>query len=283
MTLVSDTLADLHQRLAQISHSPDLDSQVLIAHVLDKPRTWVLAHPDARLTSEQKVKIETAATRLELGTPLPYVLGHWEFYGLDFTITPETLIPRPETELLVENALTWLHQHPERRLAIDVGTGSGCIAIALATRIPDLVAIATDISLPALKVAHQNAVRFGVLQRIEFLQVDLLPPAESKFDLICTNLPYIPTATLHKLKVYGKEPELALDGGQDGLVLIRRLLALAPYSVTPGGLILLEIESSLGDPVFNLAKATFPSADIQIVPDLAGLDRLLRIHIIDNK
>jgi release factor glutamine methyltransferase len=134
-----------------------------------------------------------------------------------------------------------------------------------------------------LKVAYQNAVRLGIRQRIEFLQVDLLPPVVSRFDLICANLPYIPTATLHKLQVYGKEPELALNGGPDGLVLIRRLLALAPHSITPGGLILLEIESSLGDSAFTLAKTIFPDSDVQILPDLAGLDRLLRIQIKDNK
>jgi release factor glutamine methyltransferase len=256
-----------------------LDSQVLLSHVLDRPRAWILAHPESSLTDEQNEKIEAAVIRLELGTPLPYILGHWEFFGLDFMVTPETLIPRPETELLVENALAWLSQHPDHRHAIDIGTGSGCIAISLAARIPDLIITATDTSLPALQVAHQNAVQIGVQQQIKFLQADLFPSGAFQFDLICANLPYIPTPTLHNLLVYGKEPELALDGGQDGLDLIRRLLTLAPGWITTDALILAEIESSQGNSALSLAKANFPHAAFQIQPDLAGFDRLLRIQI----
>ena len=281
MTLISETLDDLRQRLTQVSQSPDLDSQVLLAHVLDKARAWILAHPENSLTNEEILALEAAATRLETGTPLPYVLGQWEFFGLKFRITPETLIPRPETEHLVENALTWLDQHPKCRLALDVGTGSGCIAIALASRIPDLKIIATDKSFSALDVARVNALQLGTLQQVEFLQANLMPPVQSKFNLICANLPYIPTSTLHTLKVYGKEPELALDGGKDGLDLIRSLIYLAAYSVSPGGLILLEIESSQGGAGSSLAKTIFPDAHIQILPDLAGLDRLLRIQIAE--
>ncbi len=281
MTLISETLTDLRQRLAQVSQSPDLDSQVLLAHVLDKSRAWILAHPENSLTNEEIFALEAAATRLGTGTPLPYVLGQWEFFGLKFSITPETLIPRPETELLVENALIWLDQHPKCRLALDVGTGSGCIAIALASRIPDLKIIATDISLSALYVARRNALQLGTLQQVEFLQANLIPPVQSKFNLISANLPYIPTSTLHNLKVYGKEPDLALDGGEDGLDLIRSLIYLAAYSISPGGLILLEIESSQGGAGSSLAKTIFPDAHIQILPDLAGLDRLLRIQIAE--
>lgn len=281
MTLISETLTDLRQRLTQVSQSPDLDSQVLLAHVLDKSRAWILAHPEGSLTNEEILALEAAATRLETGTPLPYVLGQWEFFGLKFRITPETLIPRPETELLVENALTWLNQHPKYRLALDVGTGSGCIAIALASRISDLKIIATDKSFSALDVARVNALQLGTLQQVDFLQANLMPPVQSKFNLICANLPYIPTSTLHTLKVYGKEPELALDGGTDGLDLIRSLIYLAAYSVSPGGLILLEIESSQGGVGSSLAKTVFPDAHIQILPDLAGLDRLLRIQIAE--
>lgn len=281
MTRISETLADLRQALAQVSDSPGLDSQVLLAHVLNKPRAWVLAHPEIQLTSEQEAQIESAAERLEQGTPLPYVVGHWEFFGLDFQITPEVLIPRPETELLVENALEWLHNRPDCRLALDVGTGSGCIAIALASQIHDLFVIATDISLPALHAARHNANQIGVSPRVKFLHADLFPPVEGQFDLICANLPYIPTAKLHLLPVYGKEPDVALDGGRDGLDLIRRLIDSAPHWISPDGLILLEIESSQGQSASTLAAHVFPEAEIQILPDLAGLDRLLRIQIVE--
>ena len=278
MTRISEILADLRQCLVQVSDSPGLDSQVLLAQVLNKPRSWVLAHPEAQLTSEQEAQIESASERLKQGIPLPYVLGHWEFFGLDFQVTPDILIPRPETELLVENALEWLQKRPERRLVLDVGTGSGCIAIALASQIQDCSVIATDISLPALQAAKQNANQIGVSQRVKFLRADLFPPSEAQFDLICANLPYIPTTILHSLPVYRKEPAIALDGGWDGLELIRRLLASAPQWISPGGLILLEIESSQGQSASNLAMAEFTKADIQILPDLAGFDRLLRIQ-----
>ena len=281
MTRISEILADLRRSLAQVSDSPGLDSQVLLAHVLNKPRTWVLTHPESQLTSDQEAQIELAEERLIQGTPLPYVLGHWEFFGLDFQITRDILIPRPETELLVENALEWLHKCPDRRLALDVGTGSGCIAITLASQIQDLIVIATDISLPAVQAARHNANRIGVFPRVKCLQADLFPPTESRFDLICANLPYIPTAKLHNLPVYGKEPEVALDGGWDGLDLIRKLLDSAPHWISPGGLILLEIESSQGQSVSTLAESVMPKADIQIQPDLAGLDRLLRIHTVE--
>lgn len=279
MICISETLADLRRCLAQVSDSPALDSQVLLAHVLNKPRAWVLAHPETRLTSDQETQINSAVERLKQGTPFPYVLGHWEFFGLGFQVTPDILIPRPETELLVENALEWLHKHPHYRLALDVGTGSGCIAIALASQIQDLFVIATDISLPALHTATQNANQIGVSKRVKCLLADLFPPIETQFDLICANLPYIPTSKLHDLPIYGKEPEVALDGGWDGLDLIRRLLASASTWISPGGLILLEIESSQGQFASTLAKTAFPKADIQILKDLAGLDRLLRIQI----
>jgi release factor glutamine methyltransferase len=275
---LAEKIIDLRQVLAQVSDSPGVDSQVLLAHILDKPRAWIISHPEIQLTSEQETQCNAAAERLKQGTPLPYVLGHWEFFGLDFEINPDVLIPRPETELLVENALEWLQKHPNRRLALDIGTGSGCIAIALASQIQDLFVIATDISLPALKMASHNAIRSGVSRRVECLQANLYPPIESHFDLICANLPYIPTKTLHSLPIYEKEPEVALNGGLDGLDLIRRMLKSAPGWISPGGLILLEIESSQGQSASTLAATIYPEADILILPDLAGLDRLLRIQ-----
>ena len=132
MIHISDILLELHTRLSSVSQTPLLDAQVLLGHVLGQTRTWVLAHPEAHLSSDQEHALRDALTRLEAGQPLPYVLGHWEFYGLDFYITPETLIPRPETELLVETALSWSRTRTKRLSAADIGTGSGCIAISVA-------------------------------------------------------------------------------------------------------------------------------------------------------
>ncbi|MBK8420628.1 HemK/PrmC family methyltransferase [Candidatus Villigracilis saccharophilus] len=135
----------------------DLDAQLILAHVIDRPRTWILAHLETQLTQSQIDSAQTEFSKLKDGTPLPYILGHWEFFGLDFDITNEVLIPRPETELLVEKAIAWLKESPERRTMADIGTGSGAIATSIAMHVPDARILATDISLSALQVAKHNA------------------------------------------------------------------------------------------------------------------------------
>jgi len=271
--------------LGKFSDTPALDEQVLLAHVLDKPRVWLLAHPETTLTPKQGRALEKALRQLESGVPLPYVLGRWEFFGLEFILRPGVLIPRPETELLVETALHWLRAHPECRRVADIGTGSGCIAIALAVNVQDVHIVATDISPTAIDVARRNAKKLGVDDRIEFFCCDLFPSRQtfnlrpSTYDLIVANLPYIPTETLRGLRVYGREPTLALDGGADGLDLIRRLLVEAPRHLAPGGLILVEIEASQGAKVLSLAHDAFAEAEIHLHQDLSGHDRLLEIQV----
>jgi release factor glutamine methyltransferase len=223
--------------------------------------------------------------RLEGGQPLPYILGGWEFFGLPFRVTPDVLIPRPETELMVEHAMAWLRNklNVERRKlnVADIGTGSGCIAISLAVNVPEIQVTATDISPAALVVAQQNAERLKVAEQIDFVEADLVPDSlsPSSFSLIVANLPYIPTSTLHRLPIFGREPALALDGGADGLALIRRLLAKAPALLAPGGMLLLEIEASQGAAVLSLARQAFGQAENHLHQDLAGHDRLLEIQV----
>lgn len=268
-----------------MSDTPSLDASVLLAHILRRPRSWILAHPDLTLTARQQERLYESLSRLEDGEPLPYVIGHWEFFGMEFDITPDVLIPRPETELLVEKAIAWLQESPDRRTAADVGTGSGIIALSIAVHVPKAALLATDISDDALEVARRNARKFAVEDRVEFVHCDLLPDLQEQvskercLDLLCANLPYIPTGTLHRLPVYGREPTLALDGGPDGLDPIRRLLKLAPDRLAPNGLILLEIESTQGTQVLDLARRVFPEAEIRLHRDLAGKDRLLEIAI----
>jgi release factor glutamine methyltransferase len=252
---------------------------VLLSHVTGRSRAWLLAHPEAQLSEGELAALQSGLARLERGEPLPYILGHWEFYGLDFKVTPATLIPRPETELLVETALAWLHSHPGLHRAADVGTGTGCIAISLAVHRQNLQVTATDVSLAALSTARENAEEHGVAARTHFILSDLFPPTMDQFDLVCANLPYIPSSKLSLLDVYGKEPALALDGGPDGLDLVRRLLQQAPGRLQPGGLVLLEIEAGQGREAAALAQAAFPSAQIQVLPDLAGHDRLVSIQV----
>ncbi len=273
---VGDLLLEISQRLR--TDSAGLDAQVLLAHVLNKPKSWIAAYPEARLTPSELDSVEKAVARLEGGEPLPYVIGHWEFFGFDFHLTPEVLIPRPETELLVEKAIAFLQASPTHRTVADVGTGSGAIGISIARHIPDAQIIATDISAAALDVAKQNAGNLRVAERMEFIHCDLLPPSSDlRFDLICANLPYIPTETLLSLPVYGREPTLALDGGTDGLDLIRRLLIQAAERLAPNGLILLEIEATQGSMATSLARDIYPLARIILGQDPAGHDRLLEI------
>jgi release factor glutamine methyltransferase len=281
--MLSSLLSDVTTRLAPISDTPDLDAAVLIAHILNKPRTWLMAHLESTLTSEQQKQLEDSLTQLESGESFPYVLGHWEFFGLKFDVTPDVLIPRPETELLVEKAIAWLQASPVRRTVADVGTGSGVIAVSVALNVPDVQILATDISLEALEVARQNAIKFDVADRIDFVQCDLLPyhidslPTERHFDLICANLPYIPTDTLRQLPIFGREPSLALDGGPDGLDLIRRLLTMGPRWLAPNGMMLMEIEATRGIQALNMACDMFSEGIIHLHQDLAGRDRLLEI------
>jgi release factor glutamine methyltransferase len=280
---VAILISDLANRLQTISDTPCLDAQVLLAHGLGKPRSWLLAHPEQPVSPQQLAIFLEAASRLENGEPLPYLLGHWEFYGLDFLVNPNVLIPRPETELLVDHALSWLRAHPDKRHVVDIGTGSGCIAIALAVNIPDLRLLATDISLPALQLAKSNAQQHAVSTRIQFFQADLLDfPPQQPFDLICANLPYVPSPSLPSLPVSRQEPLLALDGGLDGMDLIHSLLKSASPHLSPDGLILLEIEASQGTSLQAFASDLFDRAQVQLIQDYAGHDRLLAIQLPNN-
>lgn len=270
-------------RLEKTSIVSGLDSQVLLAHLLDKPRSWLLAHPEVPLSVNQVALLGALVARLEGGEPLPYILGAWEFFGLEFEVTPDVLIPRPETELLVERAIAWLKKKGsggQVTRVMDAGTGSGCIAIALAVNIPELSITATDISPAALKVARGNAEKMNISGNITFLEADLFsnPLIPDRFLLIVANLPYIPTKILHTLPVFGREPTLALDGGSDGLALIRRMLLESRNRLTPGGLVIMEFEASEGPLVHSLASEVFPNARIQILKDLAGHDRLLEVQ-----
>jgi len=252
---------------------------VLLAHVLQRPKTWLLAHPEVHLSKAQTEQLESLLQRLEAGEPLPYLIGVQEFFGLEFEVYPSVLIPRPETELLVETALIWLKAHPSARKGIDVGTGSGCIAISLVNNCPDLQILATDLSEASLNVAQKNAKKHNTADRIKFVQCNLLPDDMQLVDLVCANLPYIPTKKLVEVNSLPWEPNLALDGGESGLKLIDELLQKAPAFVNKPGLILLEIEATLGAQTLELAQRYFPDAEVSLHQDLAERDRMIRIEL----
>lgn len=271
-------LAYARCRLEPVSPDAWLETQLLLAHAFHQNRTWVLTHPEKSLTPEDRLLLDNLLEQRLAGVPLPYLLGHWEFFGLDFLVSPDVLIPRPETELLVEQALLWLKQHPGQRRAADVGTGSGCIGVSLACYQTDLELVATDQSQPALDMARQNAVRHGVAGRIRWLQTNLLDGFTGSLDLVVANLPYIPSATLEELLVAKFEPLSALDGGPDGLRLIHALLKDAPRWWAPGGVLLLEIEAGQGESAPALARTLLPGAKISLLSDLAGKPRLVKIE-----
>jgi release factor glutamine methyltransferase len=260
------------------SDTPGLESQLLLAEVMGHPREWVISHFENELTTEQNNQLNALLTRLIAGEPLAYITGRKAFFGLDFVVSKDVLIPRPETELLVEEAIQWLTANPSKRTAVDVGTGSGIIAITLADAIPDLKITAVDISPAALEIARKNCEHFQHEDQITFLQNDLLDGVQQKFDLITANLPYIPTDTLNGLNSLRYEPRMALDGGNDGTLFIGQLLNQAVTNLNPGGLILLEIEATISEIVNKQVKNHIPSARIEVVFDYANNPRIVKIH-----
>jgi release factor glutamine methyltransferase len=259
LTTVHDALAWARSVLAD---SEPIDASLLLMHVLGVDRAALLTHPDRELTPEQTVTFRALILQRAAGVPVPYLTGTRAFYDLDFAVTPDVLIPRPETEHLVESALQWAQGRHDVRL-VDVGTGSGAIAVTLAVHLPEARVWAVDVSAAALDVARRNAIRHGAAERITFVQGDLLEPliaADQPVDLIAANLPYIASDELKTLSVAQFEPLLALDGGADGLDYIRRLLVQAPR-------------------VLELGAAAFPGAHVTLIRDYAGLDRLVSVAL----
>jgi release factor glutamine methyltransferase len=249
------------------------DAQVLLAHLLDQSKAWVLAHPEHSLPEETQQKFIASLRSLNAGVPLAYILGRWEFFGRSFEVTPEVLIPRPETEGLVEYALEYLERSGRAQTMIDVGTGSGCIAITLAAERPDLRVIATDRSLGALKLAQGNAIQHAVIERLSLIQSHLLGGLRKRVSLIVANLPYIPSARLKHLTVAAHEPHLALDGGEQGLDLIVGLVDQLPYHLLDGGMAILELDHSHARSVIEHMSRVFPEAQAVARNDLNHLSR----------
>ncbi len=275
---LGDWIEETRTWLGKISELPGIETYVLAGEVLHQPKSWMISHPEAILTTNEISQLDDLRSRVLKGEPLPYVIGHWDFFGLDFLVTPSVLIPRPETELLVEQALKGLEQQNDAGWIADVGTGSGCIAVSLAKHHKNAQIIATDRSWQALKIAAVNANRHGVDSNITLIQTDLLQPFRNCFDLVCANLPYIPTAQLGGLSVSQHEPLSALDGGTDGLFWIKNLLKLSHQVIRPRGRILLEIESDQGNSAINWINELLPFTEAVLLKDLAGKDRLISIQ-----
>jgi len=255
-----------------------LDAEILVAHVIHSSRERLHSHPEQRLTAPQRARLRRLTTRRVARVPVPYLVGEREFYGHMVKVTPAVLIPRPSSELLVELAIDWLMAHPQARRVIDLGTGSGAVAISVAKALPQVRIEARDVSARALRVADENIAAHRLRRRIATVRGDLLRGA-SPADLILANLPYIPEALRRvRPKELEYEPALALDGGKDGLTLIRTALAQAPEVLKPGGLVLFECDPAQTRRLVRLAQGHWPAAEVSVHKDLAGLNRVVRIQ-----
>ena len=281
-----NVLAALRDAMARMrsadvpSHA--LAAELLLMHVLDCDRAWLYAHPEASLDSEAARKYFELVTRRAAGTPTQYLTGKQEFWALQFEVTPAVLIPRPETEHLIEIALERLGELRARgplRVA-DVGTGSGCIAVALAHEFPHAKIFATDISIAALAVAARNATRHGMAERVHFLECNLLDALSNEangFDLIISNPPYVPRGDEAQLprEVREHEPAEALFCGPTGAEIYAPLIAQGAKLLHRGGLLVLEIGYSALDRVRSVLDEFSSWREIRVADDLAGIPRVI--------
>jgi release factor glutamine methyltransferase len=292
---VSELVRAATERLtASGSSSPRLDAELLMGAALGIDRVGVLAHGDAPATTSAAAAFEGYVARRAAGEPVAYIRGFREFHGLAIATDSRALIPRPETELLVNEAVAAVVERltraprsagaPPLRIA-DVGTGTGAVAVALIAGLrkrhmdEHVSVVAVDVSPDALDLARENAVGHGVADRMHFREGDLLPAGDAPYAVICANLPYVSTSAFAGLAPeLAFEPRLALDGGPDGLAVIRRLLERLPVLLEPDGVALLEIGADQGQPVSEAVSDALPGWRCGVAIDLAGLPRLARIE-----
>jgi release factor glutamine methyltransferase len=278
-TTITELLRTSEQRLNTVCDSPRLDSELLLASVLNKPRSYLFTWPDQSLTDEQENRFLALLERRTSGEPLAYILGNREFWSMPLKVSPGTLIPRPDTELLVEQALQLLPEHETHRV-LDLGTGSGAIALAIASERPMAYIVATDQSVDALTIARENANQHD-FDNLKFIHGSWFSPlpGEIRFDLIVSNPPYIAEDDPHLLQGdLPSEPRSALVSGADGLDDIRHIIGQAPQYLVHGGYLILEHGYDQGEAVRTLFHdAGF--LEVNTRRDLAGQDRVTQGHL----
>ncbi len=256
--------------------SPRLDAEVLMRHVLGLDRTAYFLRRSDPISPADNAAFCHLVARRQTGDPVAYIVGSREFMGLPFAVGPGVLVPRPETEILVEWALDWLRDRTSTMDVLDIGTGSGAIPLALATLAPPgklRTVVACDISDAALRYAAANRKHLGLMEVVGLVRGDLGTWHAGGVDLLLANLPYLRPEQIAGNPDLGPEPALALDGGSDGLDLVRRVLKDAPRLLAPGGAIGIEIDPSQGDMVLALGRRCLPDSTWSVLPDLAGLQR----------
>lgn len=277
---IGDALQQASQRLQAISDAPQREARWLLGDILGQPNAWLLLHSTDLLSEAAWQQFDTRLARRETGYPLPYIVGNWSFYRWEFVVNEHVLIPRPETEQLVELAYAWAQQQPHQQplRIVDVGTGSGVIAVSLAKLLPAAQVIGVDISAEALKIARLNAQRLGATH-VQFVQSHLLTALSPNqpFDMVVANLPYINSGDLAQLAVAHHEPHLALDGGPDGLNLIRQLLDQLPHYLAQNGVCVLEIGAEQG--VAFRHQTQHAGLCLSVHQDFAGRDRFVIVKL----
>lgn len=259
-----------------------LEGEILLRHALQIDRAQLYSEPNRELSAEQEEKLRQLVQRRREGEPTAYITGHREFYGLDFYVDRRVLIPRPETELMVEKALA-LARSRRFESAADIGTGCGAIAISLALNLPRLEIYACDVSAEALEVARINCQKHGLADRIQLLRGDMLTPLPGPVDLIVANLPYVTRPEISHSGLADFEPGLALDGGRDGLDKIQKLCDQAGDRLQPYGGMLLEIGQGQSRTVTDLLRRHFPQAAVEIMPDLQGIERVISLCLTPDQ
>jgi release factor glutamine methyltransferase len=275
-TTIDAVLRQGASRLSPRSSSPRLDAEVLLAHLLGIGRASLLAHSTSLVDAEMLSQYDALIERRYKGEPIAYLTGHKEFYGLDLHITPDVLVPRPETESAVEACLEVIPIGETSQLA-DIGTGCGAILVAICKQRPLVKAFGTDISPAAIEVAAHNCRYHGIEHQANLLVGHLLQPLPGRVNVIVANLPYVaPGEAAEDVATW--EPQVAVfGGGDDGTALIREFLTHAPDYLLPGGTVVMEVAHSQGKIVSELARAAFPGARVEVRKDLAGYDRIVVI------
>jgi len=257
--------------------SPRMNAEVLLMFVLGVNRAYLYAHPERELTAEEEARYDEVLAQRATGMPSQYITGHQEFWGLDFVVTPAVLIPRPETEHLVETVLE-LARGIARPKLVDVGTGSGCVALALAHELKSAAVYAVDVSADALEIAGANAARLRLDGRVHFTQSNVLEALAGvhDFDFVVSNPPYVGFGEADKVQksVRDFEPRVAVFAGEQGLDVIGALIEQAHRALKPGGWLAMEIGYSMRDAAVNLLSPTMWE-DVRVVPDLQGIPRVV--------
>lgn len=260
-----------------------IEAEVLLRNALGIDRATFLASPERELSDEDAEAFERTVQRRVGGEPLSYITGHREFYGLDFVVSPDVLVPRQETEFLIEAVLEYARSRPvdEESLTIsDIGTGSGCIAVALGAHLPKATVYATDVSLEALRVAGENIRRHGLEGRIQLRHGDLFEALDGPVDVVVSNPPYLSTEEATELPPdVQREPGVALVAGTDGMDVLGRLIVGAREYVKPGGLLAMEIDPRRLEAVMGLVGRTYADGEIAVIKDHAGLERVVTVGV----